>query len=273
VTRAPSAEEVSSLTALPRVRWQAGRVPAGALLGALAGFFARDLGLAEIASAWVPGGLAGALVAGCGGLAVVRAATAAAGLVWLAAAFTPLAAWTAQGLTRRDTLGAADAVLVLGSRLQSDGEATAVAQARLLHAIEVLRGGWAPRLIVTELPAPAPSHAALARASLRRLGLPHEVASVGPVARTRDEAVRVAQLCREKGWRRLIVVTSPMHSRRACAALESEGVAVLSSPAPETLYDLEHLDRPPERLKAFASALHERAGIWLYTRRGWMRAP
>jgi uncharacterized SAM-binding protein YcdF (DUF218 family) len=251
-------------------RWHRDRIAAGALAGALAGFFARDLGLAEIASAWVPAALLGALVAGLGGIVAVRAGVAVLGVVWLAAAFTPLAAWSAQGLTRRDALRAADAVVVLGSRLQSDGEPTAVAHARLLHGLEALRAGWARRLVVTELGAPAPSHAALARAAMARLGLEQEVASVGPVTRTRDEAVQVARLFREKGWGAAIVVTSPTHSRRACAAFERAGLAVVCSPCSETLYDLEQLDRPPERLKAFASALHERAGLWLYARRGWI---
>jgi len=243
------------------------------LAGALAGFLARDLGLIDIASAWVPAALVGAaffpdrlrpwLGGGLGALL----------LLWVAAAFTPLPDRLADGLVRRDVVEKADAVVVLASRLQLDGEPTATAQSRLLHALELLAEGWAPNLIVTELGVPAPSHAALARSLLARLRVDAEVQSVGPVRRTRDEALAVAALCRERGWRRVLLVTSPLHSRRAAASLAHEGLDVLSSPATETLFDLERLDRPRERLAAFGEALHERVGLWYYERRGWTALP
>ena len=105
------------------------------------------------------------------------------------------------------------------------------------------------------------------------LHLEAEIFSVGPVRRTREEGVAVAALCRERGWHRVLLVTSPLHSRRGAASLEHEGIEVLSSPASETLYDLERLDRPRERLVAFGEALHERVGLWYYERRGWTAPP
>jgi uncharacterized SAM-binding protein YcdF (DUF218 family) len=243
----------------------------GALAGGLAGFLARDLGLVDFASAWVPAVLVGAGLSSRRGRPLLATALVVLVTVWLAAAFTPLSARLADGLVRRDLLQKADAVVVLGSRLQADGEPTTDAHDRLIHGLELLAGGWAPRLVVTEMPPPAASHAELARRALARLGLAAEVLSVGPVRRTRDEAVAVAALSRERGWSRLLVVTSPLHSRRGAASLEQEGVSVLSSPALESQFDLENLDRPHERLRAFASALHERLGLWYYEREGWVR--
>ena len=240
-----------------------------ALAGALARKPARDLGLIDIASAWVPAALVGAAFSAARLRTWLGAGLGALMALWLLAAFTPLAARLANGLVRRDAPQKADAVVVLASRLQADGEPTATAQSRLLHAFELLGEGWAPRLIVTEKPAPASSHAALARALMAPLHLEAEVVGVGPVRRTHDEGVVVAALCRERGWRRVLVVTSPLHSRRGAASLEQAGLEVISSPASESLYDLERLDRPPERLLAFAEALHERVGLWYYERRGW----
>lgn len=125
---------------------------------------------------------------------------------------------------------------------------------------------------MTELPL-GPSHGALAREQMQRLGLSAEVESVGPVSSTRDEAVQVAALCRQRGWRSLLVVTSPTHSRRACAAFEREGLEVVCAPARETAADLETLDRPVDRLEAFRLALHEWLGLWVYRGRGWLGAP
>jgi uncharacterized SAM-binding protein YcdF (DUF218 family) len=248
-----------------------GGVVCCALAGGLVGFLARDLGLVDLASAWVLAALAGACLSSRRGRPVLATTLAATAAAWLAAAFTPLPARLADGLVRRDALQKADAVVILASRLQVDGEPTTEAHDRLVHGIELVAEGWAPRLVVTEVPPPAASHAALARRTLTRLAVTAEVLAVGPVRRTRDEAVAVAALCRARGWGRVLLVTSPLHSRRGAASLEEEGVSVLSSPALETQFDLETLDRPRERLRAFASALHERLGLWYYERQGWVK--
>ena len=71
----------------------------------------------------------------------------------------------------------------------------------------------------------------------------------------------LARVCRNRGWKRVIVVTSPYHSRRACAALEHEGLSMVCSPSVETNYDLKGLDRSDERRRAFTAALHESIGL------------
>lgn len=249
-----------------------GRLGCGAAAGGLVGFLLRDLLPFEMASAWVPFALLGAIVATSRRLR--RGAPAlflALGVVWAAAAFTPVTATLAASLVRRSAPRPADAVFVLASRLQTDGQLTATAESRLLHGLELVREGFAPRLVLTELPPPAPSYASFARSEIGRLGLQvGEVVSVGPVRSTREEAVRVGTLCRERAWKRLLVVTSPLHSRRACAALEREGVQVVCCPAPETRYDVETLDRPVERLRAFREVVREKLALWLYARRGWV---
>ena len=241
----------------------------GAVVGATAGFLARDLLTDSFASLWLPAAVGGALSWRTRLRPAMLALTIALGALWLSVAFTPLATHLARGLTRRDTVGPADAVLVLSSRLQADGEPTPAALSRLVHGLELLGQGLAPRIVLAELPSPSRSYAALARTLMANLGLSGELVSLGPVRRTRDEAVQVADLCRRQGWRRLLVVTSPSHSRRACAAVEREGLEVICSPAVETEFDVEHLDRPIERLRSFRFSLHEWLGLWLYQRRGW----
>jgi uncharacterized SAM-binding protein YcdF (DUF218 family) len=249
----------------------------GAVLGALAGFFVRDLDLATLLSY---GGDRTPFVAWGAGLGALLALTPLrrplAGLVgllglgFLLVAFTPLCAWLYAGLARRDAPAPADAVCVSASRLQQDGEPTTTAMNRLVHALELLGEGRAPRLVLTELPPPQPSYAAVARPLMRRLGLRAELIALGPVGNSRDEALAFAALCRQRGFRRVVLVTSPTHSRRAAAAVEHEGVAVVSSPCLETRFDLERLDRADERLGAFGNLLHERVGLLVYARRGWI---
>jgi uncharacterized SAM-binding protein YcdF (DUF218 family) len=90
----------------------------------------------------------------------------------------------------------------------------------------------------------------------------------GPNENTHDEAVSLARTCRDRGWKQVIVVTSPYHSRRACAAVEHEGLSVVCSPSAETRYDLRDLVGSGRR--AFSDVLHERIGLLVYRWRGWI---
>jgi uncharacterized SAM-binding protein YcdF (DUF218 family) len=256
------------------------RIALGLAVGGLAGFSARELNLQDLFSfwhstvLWVPiGALLGAL------LAVTRlrrlGACAALGLLaaFLLVAYTPLAGALCQGLPRRDAPDPerpAEAIFVLSSRVQADGDPTSVALARLVHALELVGQGRASRLVVSEASPPEQSYERLARAMMTRLGLKGEVLSVGKVGNTHDEAVATAALLRRLGLHRVVVVTSALHSRRSAATFEHEGLEVWSDPAPEVDFDLETLDWPDERLRAFGSMMHERVGMFVYRRRGWL---
>jgi uncharacterized SAM-binding protein YcdF (DUF218 family) len=248
----------------------------GAAVGALLGFLAVELNVAALVSFGgdtaflvVAGAISGLLLWPTRLRGLFSAATAAAALAWLLVAFGPVSAWLAEGLPRRDAPRKGDAVFVLGSRLQRDGEPTTEALSRLLHGVGLVAGGQAPRLILSEQPRMRP-YAAVGREWLRQLKVDAELLTVGPVQSTRDEARLVGELFRERGWHTLVVVTSPTHSRRACLALEHEGLDVVSSPSVETRFDLETLDRPGERLMAFGALTHERLGLLWYRFKGWV---
>jgi uncharacterized SAM-binding protein YcdF (DUF218 family) len=202
---------------------------------------------------------------------LVAAGTLALALLWLAVAFTPLTLWASSDLSRRDMPRPADAVFVLSSRLQEDGELTTSAMSRLLHGLELLAQEQAPRLVLSELAPPYRAYAPAARSLMTNLGMHQELLTVGPVRNTRDEAVQVARLFAERGWRTVLLVTSPWHVRRAAAAFAQQGLIVISSPGVETRYDAETLTSPDERLFAFGTLLHERVGIEVYKRMGWIK--
>jgi uncharacterized SAM-binding protein YcdF (DUF218 family) len=257
---------------LTSVQWH--RVGLGAAVGGCAGFLLRDLLPFELASAWVPLALLGAIVGPTRLHRVLIILTLAVACLWAVVGFTPLASRLAPQLVRQQAPTAADAVFVLTHRLQTDGEPSAASQARLLHGLELLAQGLAPRIILTDEP-PQPTYADLAKRQMTRLGFFNgEVVSLrGSVRSTRDEAVRVVALCRQRGWHRLLVVTSPLHSRRACGAIAREGLEVTCSPAIETEYDVETLDRPVDRLVAFREIVREALALWVYQRRGWLATP
>ena len=251
----------------------------GAAVGGFIGLLGRDLELRSLVSYWYDihgyvalAALAGALLWRSPLKPLIGAAAVALSALWFVVAFTPLTAWLASGLVRRDPIRPADAVFVLASRIQDDGEMTSAAMARLLQGLELLGQGHTRHLILSEMYPPIPSYAVPARQLMSHLDLPGEIVTVGPVWNTRDEAVQVARLCRERGWRRLLLVTSPSHSRRAAATFEREGLEIISAPSVETRYDLETMLGPGDRLLAFGGIMHERVGLWVYRQRGWIKA-
>lgn len=249
----------------------------GAALGALAGFLVMELSLSTLVSyqgdtaVLVPiAALAGALLALTPLRRLLGWACALLGAAWCLVAFGPVVPWMADGLVRRDAIRSADAVFVLGSRLQRDGDPTTDALTRLVHGLTLLAEGRARHLVLSEQPGMQP-YAPVARTLLKKLQVEAELLTVGPALNTRGEAQLVAELFRQRGWRTVLLVTAPTHSRRAALSFERAGLEVVSSPSWETRFDLETLDRPGERLQAFGSLLHERVGLAWYRYRGFVR--
>jgi uncharacterized SAM-binding protein YcdF (DUF218 family) len=243
----------------------------------VAGFVVVDLNLPSLVSYFGDRSyLLLAIAAACGvaWLTPLRrlagAATLALAALWLAVCFTPLTSRLADGLVRRDPVDNADAVFVFASRIQEDGDPTTDAMSRLLKGIELMGEGRAPWLVVSEIPPPAGPYAPLARAWLAAFARRGEVLQIGPITNTHDEAVALARLGRERSIRRVLAVTSPTHTRRAAEALEKQGLVVISVPAIETNFDLETLRFPGDRRRAFSAVAHERLGLVVYRRRGWI---
>jgi uncharacterized SAM-binding protein YcdF (DUF218 family) len=173
----------------------------------------------------------------------------------------------------RDAAGA-DAVFVLSSAVTDGGLVTGQGPERLLHGIRLAREAGLPLVAsVVRSDRGATSSAADQRALAALGGVDARLELVDSVGSTRDEAVRVAALARARGWRRLAVVTSPLHARRACAAVARAGVAVRCAPAPSrelSLGDPDPLSGTEERTRAFELWAYETVATWLYRARGWM---
>jgi len=250
----------------------------GGAMGLVCGLLSRDLDLTTLVSFWgdrgflLPAGaLLGALCATTRLRKPLFAVTASLGLLWLAVTYGPISRLLLAGLVRSDALRPSDAVLVLSSRMQKDGDPTSVHLARLYRGLELVKDGLAPRLLISELPPPQALQKPFVEEMLRRFAPAVELVVLSPVRNTYDEATLAAEYLKARGLKRIIVTSSPTHTFRGAAVLEALGLETLSSPARETRFDLENLDRPEERLAAFGSVIHERLGIFVYRRRGWIR--
>jgi uncharacterized SAM-binding protein YcdF (DUF218 family) len=261
----------------PETRALAQRAAVGFVIGGATGLLCKDAGLGAtisfsgppIALVWM-GGVIGALVSLTRARRIALAFAALVAAFYVLVAYTPLAAKLAPLTERVDTEAPGDAVFVFGSGFWRNGDPDPEAMARLHHGIEIVAAGRAPVLVVSEA-TEGRACEELARRWMTSLHVQGEVVDVGRVGNTHDEAVLLAREAQKRGWTRIVAVTSPTHSRRACATLEHEGLVAIASPAIETMYPLPDLERADERLNAIGPVLHELIGIWAYRRRGWIR--
>ncbi len=229
-------------------------------------------------------GVVGAAVVG-GGLGwfgrlrwpVAVTAVAFAGL--MVVQWFPWPASLARGLVRTDSLPStpADAIVVLSASLTDDGALSPTAANRLLEGARLFRAGVAARLVVSRVTALEETERPVdsdrdQRAVLGAAGVTPELHVLSPVGNTRLEAVRMAELAKSRGWHRIVVVTSPTHTRRACAVFEAVGFEVVCRPSPEREFALEHLAAGGDRSRAFGQWLYESLGWWKYRVRGWVRS-
>ncbi|WP_439642598.1 YdcF family protein [Gemmatimonas sp.] len=253
---------------------------AGALLGLCTVQFFATLGVVDTLG--MPLSLARALAMTIGALVATSSvgswlwgSTTTGALLLLTVSYTPLIPPLLDAFVRRDPESGppVDAVVVFSGSVTSEGRVMGPALDRLLTGIAEGKRRRIPALVLSTVgddddPTVATSERdqrelAAAFAPELALRFVHDVHS------TRDEALAFAALARTNGWRRVLVVTSPAHTRRACKSVERVGLAVQCLPAVSRSYALSRLDRPDSRRQVFADLLYESAATLLYRSRGW----
>ncbi len=138
----------------------------------------------------------------------------------------------------RSDAGDADAAIVLGSALM-DGQPSPVFRERINHAINLYRGGQVKAIIFTggvgwgsqTVESVAASHYAVDR------GVPPEDVYCEASSRiTWENLIGARQIVQQNGWRRVLVVSDPLHMRRAMTMARDLGLEAHPSPTPTTRY-------------------------------------
>ncbi len=195
-------------------------------------------------------------------------------LVYVVVAYTPLMARVTPAFVRNEPAAHTDAVVALSSGVLETGALDGPGTERLLTAVAYAADGWAPRLITTRLSTEVAGRATTSdgaqRALLTITRSPADWVVVDSVGSTRDEAVRVARALLSTGARRVAVVTNPIHTRRACAAFEHEGLLVTCIAATEHIVNAGRPQTPPERLEAFRQCLYESLATAKYRAKRWI---
>ena len=196
-------------------------------------------------------------------------------VVWVIHA--PVLRWVARNLSIEDPLVEADAIVVVagGAPFRERGAADLFAQ------------GWAPRVMVSR-PVDPPGVEALvalgvrpldlqaeSRAALIRFGVPASalVALTEPVRITEEELQVVKREARSRNWRRLILVSSPEHTRRVKTIWYRRGNGDIEAIVRGTPYGRAPQDAWWRDRRLAEGVLHEYLGlaaIYLGIS-GWMR--
>jgi uncharacterized SAM-binding protein YcdF (DUF218 family) len=200
-----------------------------------------------------------------------------AAVVTLVVTLSPLSEAIAAHWVRQNPIpsSAVSAVVALSGGINPDTTISGEAADHLLAALELLRAGNARSLVTTTTADVFPTGFVSSETDQARIiGLsaqPVEWLRTPRGYSTHDEAVASAKLLLPRGVRQIAVITSPMHTRRACAVFEAVGFQVTcvaarlrnSGGQPVT-------SDPTHRLAVFGQFVYEVAASAEYSIRGWL---
>lgn len=225
---------------------------------------------------YVPAAIFGALVGPTRLRPLVWVPAGVIAAICIAVAYTPVVNALARPLIRRDALPTrVDAVAVLSMGLTPDGMMRSETLDRLLTGLSLAKRGLAPVMMVSREQRSFAGQLVSDSADLRNVATlanpTARVIFVDSIVTTRTEAIRMGAIARANHWSTLAVVTSPMHTRRACATFEAAGLRVVCIPAAVRGSGLYPGANAEDRLRAFRSWLYEVFASSSYKSRGWIR--
>ena len=145
----------------------------------------------------------------------------------------------------RDEARPADAIIVLGAA-QYNGRPSPVLKARLDHAYELFKNGYASAIITTGSYGPDPnfSEAQVSTKYLVQRGIdPAKILTEQGSGTTYDSIRAASNLIRQKGWNSVLVVSDGFHLFRVKTMLADNGIIAFTSPAPNSPIEIQASQR------------------------------
>jgi uncharacterized SAM-binding protein YcdF (DUF218 family) len=253
----------------------------GAILGTLGAVGADVLGVQPLLripnlTLYLPAALFGAILGATRLRPLLWILAGIVALACVAVAYTELASTLSKPLVRRDPFPArVDAIAVLSAGFTSDGMMSSQSLDRMLTGLSLARRGVSSTVLISRERRTSDGKVVSDSAdkqNILTLAQPSgQVVFVDSVFTTRTEALRMKAIAQSRGWTTIAVVTSPLHTRRACATFEAVGFKVVCVPAEARESGLYAGSGAGDRLRVFASWLYETFASSTYRRRGWIR--
>jgi uncharacterized SAM-binding protein YcdF (DUF218 family) len=178
--------------------------------------------------------------------------------------------WMASPLKLSAPPTKADAIVVFAGGVGESGRAGGGAQERLRQAIDLYKAGYAPDLVLSSGYVYSFREAESMRALAIDKGVPASVIVLEERATNTYQNVRfVDEILRDHHWRRILLVSSPYHMRRALMVWRKQApdIEVVPAPSPQSqFYD----HTRGASLEQVRGILQEYLAIFGYWRRGWL---
>ncbi len=132
----------------------------------------------------------------------------------------------------------ADAIIVLGAAV-TNSEPSPVFRERINHAINLYTGDYAPVIIFTGGVGEGKSISEAEAAAIYAVaqGIPQNAILLDTLSRTTGENLEYAhELMINSSIEEVIIVSDPLHMKRAVLMASDRGMVVYSSPTPTSLY-------------------------------------
>ncbi|HEY2384731.1 MAG TPA: YdcF family protein [Terriglobia bacterium] len=145
----------------------------------------------------------------------------------------------------RDEAHPADAIVILGAA-QYNGHPSPVLKARLDHAFDLYRRGFAQTIITTGSYGPDPnfSEAQVSTRYLVQRGVDMANIITEQASGTTYDTIQAASaLLKAKGWKTALVVSDGFHLYRANRMFTDNGIVTYTSPAPNSPIEVEASQR------------------------------
>lgn len=181
-------------------------------------------------------------------------------LVLMAGATTFLyIGWRINHTGARDQAQRADAIVVLGARVEPDGQPGPDLRVRTLHSVQLFQRGLAPYLICTGgYHGDRLSAAAVACDLAVSQGVPAgKVLRADGSMTTREDAASAGAMMLANGWQTAILVSHPLHLERARVLFEEQGITVYPSPTNTDLVSI------PWRTRLWLTAREAVGIVWI----------
>jgi uncharacterized SAM-binding protein YcdF (DUF218 family)/glycosyltransferase involved in cell wall biosynthesis len=178
--------------------------------------------------------------------------------------------WAARPLQVTAPPEHADAIVVFAGGVGESGKAGGGAQERIKHAVDLYRGGFAPVLILSSGYVYTFHEAEVMRALAVDQGVPpSSILLEEHATNTYQNVAFVDEMLRAHQWRKIVLVSSPYHMRRALMVWRKQApdVAVVPSPVPQSEFYAHTRGASAEQLLGILQEYLAIAGYW---KRGWL---
>ena len=184
--------------------------------------------------------------------------------------YTPLLWWAASPLQKSDLPQTADAIVVFAGGVGESGKAGGGHLERLKQAVDLYKAGYAPSLILSSGYVFSFKEAEVMRALAIDQGVPADrILLEEQATNTYENVTFTSRILREHQWKRILLVSSPYHMRRATMVWHkaSPDVTVIPTPPVSSQFYDHGIGASLEQVRGI---IWEYAAVVSYWWRGWL---